>query len=158
MLGATSTAPLIGSGLANFLGFTIKKFKPNTIITWTKTLFLISLSLTLVQNAYLLIAMRFIMGICLGFEFPVVTSVIYEVTPKKIQVKVGNLISIMFSAGLMLGFALCALVTLEKITWKHYFIIIIGIAVIDTAIIFFYLKKEIGVYFMYEHSYPNSKI
>ena len=64
----------------------------------------------------------------------------------------------MFSAGLMLGFALSALVTLKIIDWMVYFVIIIGIAFLDILIIFFYLKKDIGVYYMYENNYPKSKI
>jgi MFS family permease len=158
LLGASSSAPLVGSALANFLGFTLKKCNPSSIVVWTKSIFLICLTLTLIQESYILIPARFVIGICLGFQFPVITSIIYEVTPKNLRTRVGNLISVMFSAGLMLGFALSALVTLKIIDWMVYFVIIIGIAFLDILIIFFYLKKDIGVYYMYENNYPKSKI
>lgn len=66
-LGATQTAPLVANALANFLGYLLGKYSPNKIVYFSRLIFLVFMSLTLVANTYLLIFSRFIMGICLGF-------------------------------------------------------------------------------------------
>lgn len=143
-LGLAQTAPLIGNALANFFGFLGKDMKPSRVVFFTKFTYLAALSLTLINNTYILIAGRFVMGLSLGFQFPPSISIMYQVTPPSMRGMVGGIFSIMYSFGLMTGLGVGSLVSAETITWRVLYLMVISFAGIDFLIQLFYLKNDLS--------------
>jgi len=145
-------------GLANFLTFLTEKVNPTKFVFANKAIFIIASVATLINNTYILIIARFVMGLTLGLQFPLCNLILYESTPIDLRTSTANFISIFCSVGLMLGFMLSSMVNIQVIDWRTYYLIPIAIALFDFLLNVFYLSNQLSVVDMYSRGVSEYKI
>ena len=149
LLSLCTTAPNIGFLIASYTASIIfGNTKPSRILRVGKILTALFLCTSLIKNTYIFIGSKFLTGLTLGYITPTALDLIYQVVPKSQRSRTNSIFVIFYSVGLILCFSLSAPINEGLMSWKQFYMIFAGLAIIDALVSNLYLSKNTSPTYM----------
>lgn len=142
LLSISQSIPILAFIISAYTNPLFVNIKPNTLISITKAVYILSITLMLFNNTITFIIGRFLSGFALGYQLPVCFSTIYDGTHANHRGRIGIIPNIMYSFGFVLSIFLGSLVSQNSISRITFYLIIIGFATFDVLFFNFVLKMD----------------
>ena len=127
--------------------FIVAKLKPSYSRLFLRCVMIAALILSIIKDNNLFLAMRFVIGFCLGVIQPNDIGEAFKFAPKEKKSSIGTFDAFYFSVGCTLGTLGSYLANSNRITWQTIHLILAGVLVLTTVLSILY----VGI----DHSYSQ---